>query len=62
MINRQKKSIGLIEDQAGVEVNIAGLSKFITDCPHDGEFLCKLRYFTFHQEEQKDYKEKVKDL
>jgi hypothetical protein len=61
-INRQKIPAGLIEEKAGVEINIAGLSKFITDCPHAGEFLCKLRYFTDSAFSQEDYKEKVKDL
>jgi hypothetical protein len=49
------------EDKAGVEVNVAGLSKFITDCPHAGEFLCKLRYYT-EPVPSEDHKEKVKDL
>jgi hypothetical protein len=61
-INRQKKPAGLIEEKAGVEVNVAGLSKFIMDCPRAGEFLCKLRYFTDSAFSQEDYKEKVKDL
>jgi len=46
-INRLKIPSELIEDKAGVDVNVAGLSKFIMDCPREGEFLCKLRYFTF---------------
>jgi hypothetical protein len=32
-----------------VDINVAGLSKFMIDCPHAGEFLCKLRYFSFDQ-------------
>jgi hypothetical protein len=60
-INRQKIPAGLIEEKAGVEVNVAGLSKFITDCPHAGEFLCKLRYYT-EPVQGEDHKEKVKDL
>jgi hypothetical protein len=60
-INRQKIPAGLIEEKAGVEVNVAGLSKFITDCPHAGEFLCKLRYYT-EPVPSEDHKEKVKDL
>ena len=48
-INRLKIPAGLIEEKAGIEVNVAGLSKFIMDCPREGEFLCKLRYFTFDQ-------------
>ena len=48
-------------DKAGVDVNVAGLSKFIMDCPREGEFLCKLRdYIELVQGE--DHKEKVKDL
>jgi len=61
-VNRQKIPPGLIEDKAGVDVNVAGLSKFITDCPHVGEFLCKLRYFTDPARSGEDYKEKVKNL
>jgi hypothetical protein len=49
-------------DKAGVDVNVAGLSKFITDCPRAGEFLCKLRYFTDPARSGEDYKEKVKNL
>jgi predicted house-cleaning noncanonical NTP pyrophosphatase (MazG superfamily) len=48
-------------DKAGVDVNVAGLSKFIIDCPHAGEFLCKLRYYT-EPVQGEDHKEKVKDL
>jgi hypothetical protein len=49
------------EDKAGVDVNVAGLSKFITDCPREGEFLCKLRDYT-ESVQGEDHKEKVKDL
>ena len=49
------------EDKAGVDVNVAGLSKFITDCPREGEFLCKLRDYT-EPVQGEDHKEKVKDL
>ena len=49
------------EENAGVEVNVAGLSKFITDCPHAGEFLCKLRYYT-EPVQGEAHKEKVKNL
>jgi hypothetical protein len=49
------------EDKAGVDVNVAGLSKFIMDCPHAGEFLCKLRDYT-EPVQGEDHKEKVKDL
>ena len=48
-VNRLKIPKELIEDKAGVDVNVAGLSKFMIDCPHAGEFLCKLRYFSFDQ-------------
>jgi hypothetical protein len=48
-------------DKAGVDVNVAGLSKFITDCPREGEFLCKLRDYT-EPVQGEDHKEKVKDL
>jgi len=60
-VNRQKKLAGLIVDKAGVDVNVAGLSKFITDCPREGEFLCKLRDYT-EPVQGEDHKEKVKDL
>ena len=60
-INRLKIPAGLIEEKAGVEVNVAGLSKFITDCPREGEFLCKLRDYT-EPVSSEDHKEKVKDL
>jgi len=60
-VNRQKIPPGLIEDKAGEDVNVAGLSKFITDCPHAGEFLCKLRYYT-EPVKGEAHKEKVKDL
>jgi hypothetical protein len=29
----------LEDDKPGVDVNVAGLSKFMIDCPHAGEFL-----------------------
>ena len=48
-INRLKMEARLQEEKPGVDVNVAGLSKFIMDCPREGEFLCKLRYFTFDQ-------------
>jgi hypothetical protein len=48
-VNRLKIPSELIEEKAGVDVNVAGLSKFMIDCPHAGEFLCKLRYFSFDQ-------------
>ena len=48
-INRLKMEARLQEEKPGIEVNVAGLSKFIMDCPREGEFLCKLRYFTFDQ-------------
>ena len=48
-INRLKMEARLQEEKPGVDVNVAGLSKFIMDCPHAGEFFCKLRYYTFDQ-------------
>ena len=48
-------------DKAGVDVNVAGLSKFIMDCPREGEFLCKLRDY-IEPVQGEDHKEKVKDL
>ena len=53
-INRLKIPSELIEEKPGVEVNVAGLSKFMIDCPREGEFLCKLRYFTFGQNNFKE--------
>ena len=50
-INRLKMEARLQEEKAGIEVNVAGLSKFIMDCPREGEFLCKLRYFTFDSDD-----------
>jgi len=50
-INRLKMEARLQEEKPGVDVNVAGLSKFITDCPREGEFLCKLRYFTFDSDD-----------
>jgi hypothetical protein len=41
-------------DKPGVYVNVAGLSKFIMDCPREGEFLCKLRDYTFGQNNFKE--------
>jgi len=59
-INRQKElPFGFIEDQAEVEINVAGLSKFTINCPRAGSFLCKLRYFKYEQE---DYKKEIKNL
>jgi hypothetical protein len=59
-INRQKElPFGFIEDQAEVEINVAGLSKFAINCPRAGNFLCKLRYFKYEQE---DYKKEIKNL
>jgi hypothetical protein len=41
-------------DKPGINVNVAGLSKFIIDCPHAGEFLCKLRYFKFESKKEEE--------
>ena len=57
-INRLKMEARLQKEKPGVDVNVAGLSKFMIDCPREGEFLCKLRYFTF---DQNNFKEEVKD-
>jgi len=57
-INRLKIPSELIEEEPGVDVNVAGLSKFIMDCPREGEFLCKLRDYTF---DQNNFKQEVKD-
>ena len=53
-INRLKIPSELIEEKPGVDVNVAGLSKFMIDCPHAGEFLCKLRDYTFGQNNFKE--------
>ena len=53
-INRLKMEARLQEEKPGVDVNVAGLSKFMIDCPREGEFLCKLRYFTFGQNNFKE--------
>jgi len=50
-INRLKMEARLQEEKPGVDVNVAGLSKFIIDCPRECEFLCKLRYFTFDSDD-----------
>jgi len=42
----------LQEEKPGVDVNVAGLSKFIMDCPRAGKFLCKLRYFIENEVKQ----------
>ena len=60
-INRLKIPAGLQEEKPGVEVNVAGLSKFIMDCPREGEFLCKLRDY-IEPVQGEAHKEKVKDL
>ena len=51
-INRLKMEARLQEEKAGVDVNVAGLSKFIMDCPRAGKFLCKLRYFIENEVKQ----------
>ena len=50
-INRLKMEARLQKEKPGVDVNVAGLSKFMIDCPREGEFLCKLRYFTFDSDD-----------
>jgi len=44
----------LEDDKPGVDVNVAGLGKFMIDCPHAGEFLCKLRDYAFGQNNFKE--------
>ena len=51
-INRLKMEARLQEEKPGVDVNVAGLSKFIMDCPRAGKFLCKLRYFIENEVKQ----------
>jgi hypothetical protein len=44
----------LEDDKPGVDVNVAGLGKFMIDCPHAGEFLCKLRDYALGQNNFKE--------
>ena len=52
-VNRKKElPLEFTEDKAEVDVNVAGLSKFIMDCLRAGKFLCKLRYFIENEVKQ----------
>ena len=42
----------ILKEKPGIDVNVAGLAKFVVDCPHAGEFMCKLRDFTFKQKDE----------
>jgi len=45
-----------LKEKPGVDVNVAGLAKFVVDCPHAGEFMCKLRDFVLNSSRDKDIK------
>ena len=42
----------ILREKPGIDVNVAGLAKFVVDCSHAGEFMCKLRDFTFKQKDE----------
>ena len=44
----------ILRENPCVDVNVAGLAKFVVDCPHAGEFMCKLRDFVFNQDKEKE--------
>ena len=44
----------ILEQNPCVDVNVAGLAKFVVDCPHAGNFMCKLRDFVFNQDKEKE--------
>ena len=44
----------ILRENPCVDVNVAGLAKFVVDCPHAGEFMCKLRDFIFKQDKDKE--------
>ena len=44
----------ILKESPGIDVNVAGLAKFVVDCPHAGEFMCKLRDFIFKQDKDKE--------
>ena len=44
----------ILKGKPGIDVNVAGLAKFVVDCPHAGEFMCKLRDFIFKQDKDKE--------
>ena len=44
----------ILGEKPGIDVNVAGLAKFVVDCPHAGEFMCKLRDFKFEVHKDKE--------
>ena len=44
----------ILKQNPCVDVNVAGLAKFVVDCPHAGNFMCKLRDFVFKQDKDKE--------
>jgi len=44
----------ILREKPGIDVNVAGLAKFVVDCPHAGEFMCKLRDFKFEVHKDKE--------
>ena len=44
----------ILKESPGIDVNVAGLAKFVVDCPHAGEFMCKLRDFKFEVHKDKE--------
>ena len=44
----------ILKQNPCVDVNVAGLAKFVVDCPHAGEFMCKLRDFKFEVHKDKE--------
>ena len=46
----------ILKEKPGIDVNVAGLAKFVVDCPHAGEFMCKLRDFVLNSSREKDIK------
>ena len=48
-----------LSEKPGIDVNIAGLAKFIIDCPHAEEHICRLKDFTY---QEKDTKGDIKNL
>jgi len=44
----------ILREKPGIDVNVAGLAKFVVDCPHAGGFMCKLRDFKFEVRKDKE--------
>ena len=44
----------ILREKPCIDVNVAGLAKFVVDCPHAGNFMCKLRDFKFEQDKGKE--------